>query len=410
MSDGKSNVLFRNGTTGDLYEWNMNGATVTSNSGYVSVSPGLASAAGQPGKLVAQADFTGDGKADLLFEHPTSKALTMWIMNGTTVSASNTVSISPARSATEVFAGVGDFDGNGVADILMIDPHTSTTALSARILFVTCAGGQHACPTVGTTTTTSTAISTTIPQTAAQYGTHTGWHVAAIADFNGDGTADILWRFSTQTAAGGWAAGQTSLWFMNGATRLGGGALPAQLGKFHTTTPTGWLVVGTGDFNGDGFTDILYRFGGPSTTAIGAGQTAIWLMQGTTGTAPTLTPVKMATGSNTDNDWSLRGTGQTVDSSGTVLNPGAFTPTTGWTVDGVGDFYGATTFTDNVTPVANSYTVATDGILWRYQQTGHTYVWKMYGRTVIGSGFTTVYPGSTATWSSEIMRTVLDPQ
>jgi hypothetical protein len=41
--------------------------------------------------------------------------------------------------------------------------------------------------------------------------------------------------------------------------------------------PTNWSVVGTGDFNGDGFGDIMWR----DT----AGDIAVWLMNGSTITA-----------------------------------------------------------------------------------------------------------------------------
>jgi hypothetical protein len=58
--------------------------------------------------------------------------------------------------------------------------------------------------------------------------------------------------------------GNTAIWFMSRTTV----ASMAGVGNI----PTNWSVAGTGDFNGDGFADIVWR----DT----AGDTSIWLMNG----------------------------------------------------------------------------------------------------------------------------------
>ena len=57
--------------------------------------------------------------------------------------------------------------------------------------------------------------------------------------------------------------GDVAIWFMNGTTLVSG----PDLGNI----PTNWTIVGTGDFNGDGYSDILWR----DT----AGDVAIWYMK-----------------------------------------------------------------------------------------------------------------------------------
>jgi hypothetical protein len=60
-------------------------------------------------------------------------------------------------------------------------------------------------------------------------------------DMNADGKSDIVWRNAT--------SGQTSRWYMSGATRIGG-ALDSMPGNYR--------IVGIGDFDGDGRGDLLW--------------------------------------------------------------------------------------------------------------------------------------------------------
>ena len=62
------------------------------------------------------------------------------------------------------------------------------------------------------------------------------------------------------------ANGQVAIWEMNGTNVIGGGTVSANPGP-------SWKAIGTGDFNGDGHSDILLQ----NTN----GQAAIWEMNGT---------------------------------------------------------------------------------------------------------------------------------
>ena len=83
----------------------------------------------------------------------------------------------------------------------------------------------------------------------------TTWSVVGQRDFNGDGTADILWRDGN---------GDMAIWFMSG------GAVQSAAGI--GSTGSRWSVVGTGDFDGDGYGDILFEDVN--------GNLAIWFMKG----------------------------------------------------------------------------------------------------------------------------------
>ncbi|WP_072620126.1 S8 family serine peptidase [Spirulina major] len=83
-------------------------------------------------------------------------------------------------------------------------------------------------------------------------------------DFNGDGKSDILWRNDK--------TGQNSIWLMGGAD----GHTVLNNDVITTVDNLDWKMEGTGDFNGDGKSDILWR--NDKT-----GQNSIWLMGGADG-------------------------------------------------------------------------------------------------------------------------------
>lgn len=105
------------------------------------------------------------------------------------------------------------------------------------------------------------------------------WQIVACADFNRDGQPDLLWQHDS---------GLVGVWLMNGTT-LGTSLLltPSQL------PPDTWQIVGTGDLDADGQTDILWQH---KDGSLGA-----WLMNDTVmRTSLLLTPNRVAP------EWRLR--------------------------------------------------------------------------------------------------------
>ncbi len=86
------------------------------------------------------------------------------------------------------------------------------------------------------------------------------WKAVGIGDFNGDGHADILWQNTS---------GQVAIWEMNGLNQIAGGS--AAVGP---NPGASWKAVGASDYNGDGFSDILFQNA--------SGQAVIWEMNGLT--------------------------------------------------------------------------------------------------------------------------------
>jgi hypothetical protein len=152
----------------------------------------------------------------------------------------------------------------------------------------------------------------------AQIGSNPGpsWHIKGAGDFDGDGSADILWQND---------GGQPQIWFMG--TGFPGGPLIVRNTALAGSNPgSSWHVMDSGDFNGDGRSDILWQND--------IGQAAVWLLNGS----------------------------KLVDSAAIANNPG---PT--WHIRGTGDFDGD----------------AKSDILWQ-NDSGQTAIWYMNGTTVTG--------------------------
>ncbi len=225
--DGKSDILWRNGVTGEDRIWFMNGATVASNAATTPV-PDL------NWSIAGTGDFNGDGKADIVWRNRATGDNAIWLMNGTTMQYGTTFSTVADQNLEIV--GVGDFDGDGKADILW-----RNRATGANVLWF-----------MNGATIVSSATLAPIADL--------NWSVAGIGDFDGDGKADILWRNKV--------TGENLVHFMDGGTLRSALAI-------NPVADLNWGISGVGDFDGDGKSDVLWR---NKVT----GENAIFLMNGAT--------------------------------------------------------------------------------------------------------------------------------
>ena len=179
-------------------------------------------------------DFNGDGDFDILWQNTNGQAA-IWEMNGTDVIADPLVVADPGPSWQAI--GTGDFTDDGRSDILWQNASTGQASIWEMNGTNVIGGGL-----VGAAPGPS-------------------WQAIGTGDFNDDGHSDILWQ-NTST-------GQASIWEMNGTNVIGG------IGELVGAAPgPDWKVVGTGDFNDDGYSDILWQ----NTST---GQASIWEMNGT---------------------------------------------------------------------------------------------------------------------------------
>jgi hypothetical protein len=78
-------------------------------------SGGPPGSAANPWAIVGQRDFSGDGYTDILWRNGTSGQVVTWFLNGATVIDGG----SPGSAAGPwAVAGTGDFNGDGFGDIL----------------------------------------------------------------------------------------------------------------------------------------------------------------------------------------------------------------------------------------------------------------------------------------------------
>ncbi|WP_420397940.1 beta strand repeat-containing protein [Nioella sp.] len=282
--DGTSDILWRNGTTGQYGMFDMAGGTPT-----WSVLGGE-STAWQIGGL---GDFDGDGTDDILWRNDTSGGIGFSAM-GTGSPVWN--ALGTASAAWQIM-GVGDFNGDGTDDILWQNSNNGGVGMFAM------SGGSASWQTIG--------------------GSSAPWEIVATGDITGDGIDDIIWRNATTGQVGQfemssagtptWSvvANVSNDWRLVGTGDLDGDGTDDLLWRHETSGAVGyyamgsgspvwqglgqasfdWDIVGVGDYNGDGTDDILWRNvntgtvgmydmdGGPSWQTIGQAG-LVWDVEG----------------------------------------------------------------------------------------------------------------------------------
>lgn len=240
-------------------------------------------------------DFDGDGRSDLLWRNAENGFDVIW-PNAASAAARN---IERVSNLDWRIAGCGDFDGDQHADILWRNRATGATVIWY-------AGSSDRKQTLWFYNLFDWGMDLEMPD----------WEIASIGDFDGDQVSDVLWRNRT--------TGENAIGF-----------LWSDLGEVYwyasQTNPvviSAWKVVGTGDFDGDGRSDILWRNGS-------TGANVVWRFTDLTGSG---SPGFVSTGLPAVN--------------------------AAWKVAGIGDFNG-----DNHSDV-----------LWRHPVTGANVVWPSADR------------------------------
>ena len=232
--DGKSDILWHNQANGELYAWMLDG-TVTTGGSYLTPK----AFADTSWQIRGLADFTGDGKTDVLWHHQVSGDLYVWSLDGTVTTGGGYLTPKSFADANWKIRGVGDFDGDSKPDILWHNQASGELYLWYMNGLVV-KGGSYLTP---------------------KSFADTRWQIRGLADFNGDGKLDILWHHQTN--------GELYVWYLDGAVTTGGSYLTPK-----AFADTQWKIVKLADFDADGKQDLLWHHQA-------SGELYVWFLDGT---------------------------------------------------------------------------------------------------------------------------------
>ena len=238
----QQDLLWRNRATGELGAWTFNGTTYQGSQSITkqfgtdwTVESGVLDDKGF-------ADFNGDWTSDVVLRKSTGEVKVLLLENNRVID-SPTLGIVGAQ---DVLLGMADFNRDGATDLLW--RNTGTNAVTLWQVNQSLAGFA----TVNLTGLASPNL----------------YEFQGLADFNGDGHVDILWR-SKPDAQSNYRLRMTLL---NGTNLIPNG----DSGPILESLPTNWKVISLLDQNGDGKADLWFQWMGTPLKD----NLSVWTMNG----------------------------------------------------------------------------------------------------------------------------------
>jgi photosystem II stability/assembly factor-like uncharacterized protein len=265
-NDGRSDIFWRNGTSGENWVWLMNGRSFAGfdEQGFEGV--GQLRSVNSPWFIAGFGDFDGNGKTDILWRNGSTGENYIYLMDGFTIVGEGYIRTVPDQNWQ--VAGIGDFGSSNPLD-------TSDNDGRSDILWRHAVSGENYVYMMNGLEVASTEG---FVRTVAD----PNWQVAAVGDLDGDTLADILWRNAS--------TGENYLYPMQGRT-----VKPSE--GYLRTVPGPWAIAGLGDFNQDDRMDVVWR--NPSS-----GENYVYPMDGTT-----ILPTEGYLPTVPDTGWAMAGLG-----------------------------------------------------------------------------------------------------
>src|SRR6516162_3752187 len=199
----------------------------------------------------AAADFDGNTVADVLLQNDNG-TLALWELQNTATGPqflpNGQFNIGQNPGSTWHAVAAGDFNGDGRAGILIFNDdqlHAAIWEMNPTVVAIGPSGPfVQPGPPIGPNGVFTEQVN--LPSTGS-----TTWKPVAVADFNGAGKDDILWRNDN---------GAVAIWEMTGTADGQSIAIKAN-GQFNITQSVdpSWHVVAARDFNNEGKAGILWQ-------------------------------------------------------------------------------------------------------------------------------------------------------
>lgn len=226
-------LFWRDYATGTHAQWLMqtDGSVVTTPAAVIpDVAPHW--------QMEAIADFNRDGVLDIAWREYQGGTAGIWYMGGEQGTSIASRAALPTVDPSWQLAGIADFNQDGAIDLVW--KHEPTGVAGVWLM-------NQTTPTV-------------IDTTRALPTTGSNWHLKGLADFNGDGVVDLLWRDAV--------GGVNGIWLMDAANPFAIATITVLPSRAAT-----WDIEGVVDMNRDGAPDIFWR----ETTT---GRNEVWQMGG----------------------------------------------------------------------------------------------------------------------------------
>jgi hypothetical protein len=184
-SDGTPDLLWQNSTTGQVLVWYMGGALGDAFLGanYLAFNNAM------PGwSLIGAADFNHDGTPDLVWQNTATRQVYVWYLGGPLGNSYLGANfLAPNGMAGWTLAGIADCNRDGTPDLIWRND-------AGGQVYVWYMGGPLGNNYLGASYLAPNGMP--------------GWSLAGVADFNHDGIPDLVWQNNT--------SGQVYVWYMGG--------------------------------------------------------------------------------------------------------------------------------------------------------------------------------------------------
>lgn len=231
-NDGISDLVWRNFETGTNGFWFMNDADEGGSFG-PRAKVTIPEENNQAWAISGTADFNGDGSEDILWRNFETGSNGIWLMDG--VERQGIREFQSEANTDWYIAGAGNANGDNIPDIYWRNTNTGANG----IWYLD--EDQDVRATVAIPTESNP-----------------DWELTAIADMDNNDVSDLIWRNQS--------TGENGIWLMGGLQ----GQEVEEIVTLDSESNIRWNIRGAGDFNGDGFTDLVWRNGAN-------GNNGVWL-------------------------------------------------------------------------------------------------------------------------------------